>query len=81
MLIWAIADKPNLLYAAKDPSIVRWYQEDQVMNLVRSDPLKVNRVSEIGLNLRGELEDVFDGNDLVFAVVIQRPQMRQGFVR
>jgi hypothetical protein len=30
--------------------------------VVRSDPLKVNRVSEIGLNVRGELEDVFDGN-------------------
>jgi hypothetical protein len=63
MLIWATADKPNLpLYVAKYPSIVLWYQEDQVMNVVRSDPLKVNRVSEIGLNVRGELEDVFDGN-------------------
>jgi len=56
MVIWATADQPNLpLYAAKDPSVVRWYQEDQVLNVVRSDPLKVNDVSEISLNLRGEL--------------------------
>jgi hypothetical protein len=80
-VIWASADKPNLpLYAAKDPSIVRWYQEDQVINVVRSDPLKVNRVSEISLNVKGELEDVFDGNERVIAVVIQRPYMRQVYV-
>jgi hypothetical protein len=30
MVTWVTADKPNLpLYAAKDPSIVRWYQEDK----------------------------------------------------
>ncbi len=41
MLFWATADKPNLpFYAAKDPSIMRWYQEDQVLNVVCSDPLK-----------------------------------------
>jgi hypothetical protein len=81
MLIWASAERPNLpLYAAKDPSIVRWYQEDQVMNVVRSDPLKVNRVSEISLKVKGELGDVFDGNERVVAVVIQRPYMRQVYV-
>jgi hypothetical protein len=81
MLIWASADRPNLpLYAAKDPGIVRWYQEDQVMNVVRSDPLKVNRVSEISLKVQGELGDVFDGNERVVAVVIQRPYMRQVYV-
>jgi hypothetical protein len=81
MVIWATADKPNLpLYAAKDPSIVRWYQEDQVINVVRSDPMKVNRVSEISLNVKGELEEVFDGNERVVAVVIQRPYMRQVYV-
>jgi hypothetical protein len=81
MLIWATADRPNLpLHAAKDPSIVRWYQEDQVMDVVRSDPLKVNRVSEIELDVKGELEDVFDGNERVVAVVIQRPYVRQVYV-
>jgi hypothetical protein len=78
---WATADKPNLpLYSAKDRSIVRWYQEDQVINVVRSDPLKINRVSEISLKVEGELEDVFDGNERVVAVVIQRPYMRQVYV-
>jgi hypothetical protein len=82
MLIWATADRPNLpLYAATDPSIVRWYQEDQVLNIVRSDPLKVNRVSEITLNVKGELGDVFDGSERVVAVVIQRPYVRQVYVQ
>jgi hypothetical protein len=81
MLAWSTAEKPNLpLYAAKDPSIVRWYQEDQVINIVRSDPLKIDAVSEMTLKVRGELSDVFDGNERVVAVVIQRPYMRQVFV-
>jgi hypothetical protein len=81
MLIWATAAEPNLpLYAAKDPTIVRWYQEDQVLNVVRSDPLNINGVSEISLNVRGELGDVFDGNERVVAVVIQRPYLRQVYV-
>jgi hypothetical protein len=80
-LIWATADKPNLpLYAATDPNVVRWYQEDQVMDVVRSDPLGVNRVSEVNLDLRGELGDVFDGTERVVAIVIQRPYMRQVYV-
>jgi hypothetical protein len=81
MLIWATADKPNLpLYAAQDPSIVRWYQVDEVMDVARSDPLKVDRVSEISLKVQGELEDVFDGNERIVAVVIERPYMRQVYI-
>jgi hypothetical protein len=77
-LLWATADEPNLpLYAARDPSIVRVYQEDQVLNVVRSVPLGVDRVSDVGLQVRGELSDVFDGNERIIAVVIQRPYMRQ----
>jgi hypothetical protein len=81
LLIWASPDKPNLpLRAARDPRILRCYQEDQVMNVVRSDPLNINRVSELSLDVRGELEDVFDGNERIVAVVIQRPYMRQVYV-
>jgi hypothetical protein len=81
LLIWATPEEPNLLLrAARDPRIVRWYQEDQVMNVVRSDPLNVNRVSELSMDVKGELEDVFDGNERVVAVVIQRPYMRQVYV-
>jgi hypothetical protein len=81
MLAWLTADKPNLpLYAAKDPSVVRWYQEDQVINVVRSDPLNVNGVSGISLRVQGELADVLDGNERVVAVVIQRPYLRQVYV-
>jgi hypothetical protein len=81
MVAWVTADKPNLpLYAAKDPSIVLWYQEDQVINVVRSDPLSINAVSEISLKVQGELADVFDGNERVVAVVIQRPYIRQVYV-
>src|SRR6266508_556735 len=81
MLIWVTADKPNLpLYAAQDPSIVRWYQVDEVMDVVRSDPLKVDRVSEISLKVTGELDGVFDGNERIVAVVIERPYMRQVYI-
>ena len=44
-----------------------------MLDLVRSDPLGVNSVSEISLKVQGELADVFDGNERVVAVVIQRP--------
>lgn len=81
MLAWVTADKPNLpLYAARDSTIERWYQEDQVVDIVRSDPMKINRVSGISLKVTGELEDVFDGAEQVVAVVIQRPYMRQVYV-
>jgi hypothetical protein len=81
LVIWASPDKPNLpLRAARNPDIVRWYQEDQVMNVVRSDPLNVDRVTEIGLDVKGELEDVFDGSERIVAVVIQRPYVRQVYV-
>ena len=81
LVIWISPDKPNLpLRAARNPRVARWYQEDQVMNVVRSDPLNVNRVSDIRLDVKGELEDVFDGTERIVAVVIQRPYMRQVYV-
>ena len=81
MVMWVTADEPNLpIYSAKDPSIVRVYKEDQVINVVRSVPMNVDRVSEISLNVRGELEDVFDGTEHVIAVVIQRPYTREVYV-
>jgi len=81
MVVWATAEEPNLpLYAAKDPRVVRWYQEDQVLDTVHSDPLGVNNVAELSLQVQGELEDVFDGNQRVVAVFIQRPYMRQVYI-
>jgi hypothetical protein len=81
MVMWITADEPNLpIYAAKDPNVVRVYQEDQVINIVRSVPMNVDRVSEINFNVRGELEDVFDGTERVVAVVIQQPYMREVYV-
>ena len=78
MVLWVTAEQPNLpLYAAKDPRVVHWYQEDQVMDVVRSDPLQVSGVSELSLDVQGELADVFDGHQRVVAVFIQRPYMRQ----
>lgn len=78
MVVWVTADSPNLpLYAAKDPTVVRWYQEDQVIDVVHSHPLGVDRVSELTLEVRGELADIFDGTQRVVAVFIQRPYMRR----
>jgi hypothetical protein len=77
-VVWVTAEEPNLpLCAAKDPIVVRWYQEDQVLDVVRSDPLGVDRVSQLTLEVRGELGDVFDGTQRVVAVFIQRPYLRQ----
>jgi hypothetical protein len=77
-LIWSTADEPNLpLYAAKDPTVVRWYREDQVMDVVLSLPLDINTVSDVDLTVRGELTDVFDGNERIVGVVIQRPYLRR----
>ena len=56
------------------------YQEDQVLNVVRSEPLKVDRVSEISLTVIGELSDVFDRTERIVAVVIQRLYRRQVYV-
>jgi hypothetical protein len=81
VVMWVTAEKPNLpLYAAQDSTIVRWYQEDQVVNIVLSDPMNVNGVTEIDLEAKGELADVFDGSERVVGVVIQRPYMRQVYV-
>jgi len=60
--------------------VVRWYQEDQVLDVARSDPLGVNTVSELHLTVQGELADVFDGTERVVAVVIQRPYLRQVYI-
>jgi hypothetical protein len=81
IVIWATAEEPNLaLYPASEPTVVRWYQEDQLLDMVRSDPLGIDTVSEISLNVQGELADVFDGTEHVVAVVIQRPHIRQVYV-
>jgi hypothetical protein len=81
-VLWAAPDEPNLaLYAARDTSVVRWYKEDQVLNIVRSEPLNIDRVSDISLMVRGDLSDVFDGTERTIGVVIQRPYMRRVHVR
>jgi hypothetical protein len=81
MVMWVTAEKPNVpLFAAQDPSIVRWYHEDQVLDIVRSDPMNLNRVAEIDLRVKGELEDVFEGSQRMIGVVIQRPYVLHVYV-
>src|SRR5262245_26886072 len=81
LVMWVTADKPNLpLYAARDSTIVRWYQEDQVLDIVLSVPMNENGVTEINLKAKGERTDIFDGNERVVGMVIQRPYMRQVYV-
>ena len=80
-LMWVSADAPKLqLYSAQDPRIERWYKEDQVIDVVRSDPQGIDRVSDISITAAGELADVFDGTERVVAVVIQRPYLRDVYV-
>jgi hypothetical protein len=42
--------------------------------------MNVDRMSKISLDVKGELEDVFDGTEHVIAVVIQHPYMRDVYV-
>ena len=80
-LMWVSADSPKLqLYSAQDPRIERWYKEDQVIDVVRSDPQGIDRVSDISITAAGELADVFDGTERIVAVVIQRPYVRDVYV-
>ena len=80
-VVWSTADEPNLpLVAAKNPNIVRWYQEDQVLDIVFSEPMQLNQVSEAALRAGSELRDLLDGRERVVAVVIQRLYMRQVYV-
>jgi hypothetical protein len=65
---------------ARDTNIVRWYKEDQVVDVVRSDPIGINVVSEIDIAGKGELADVFDGSQRIVGVVIQRPYIRHVYV-
>jgi hypothetical protein len=58
------------------PSAERWRREGQALNLVRNDPLQIDRVSELSLTVTDELADEIDGSERVVAVAIQRPYMR-----
>jgi hypothetical protein len=81
-VIWLTADKPNTPFiAASDPNIVRWYQEDQVFDVVRSEELKVDRTSQVSLVVEGELADVFDGTQRIVAVFLRRPYLRRVYVQ
>src|SRR5262245_30313660 len=55
-------------------------EEDQVINIVRRDPMDVNAFTEIALKVKGEAADVFDGTERVVEIVIQRRYMRQVYV-
>lgn len=81
-VLWMTADKPDLPeVAANDPDIVRWYQEDQVFDVVQSGELQVDRTSQVSLVVQGELADVFDGKERIVAVFIRRPYLRQVYVQ
>ena len=81
LVVWLTADEPSLPFvAANDPGIVRWYQEDQVFDVVRSDELKIDCMSAMSLVVRGELADVFAGRERIVSVFIRRPYMRNVYV-
>jgi hypothetical protein len=79
LVVWATEEQPSPPSERRfhEDQVMDLVQSDPVMSLVRSDPLGIDSVSEISLEVQGELEDVFDGNERVVAVVIQRPYLRQ----
>lgn len=75
------ASSPNFpLWAAADPTIVRVYQEDSVLELLRNDFTGFNRVQDLVFRLSvPTLADLFDGKERLVAIISNPHYMRKVF--
>ncbi|EFH81006.1 hypothetical protein [Ktedonobacter racemifer] len=80
-LLRQTASSPNFpLWAAADPTIIRIYQEDSVMELLRNDFTGFNRVQDLTLRVTvPALADLFDGNERLVAIIGNPHYMRRVF--
>jgi hypothetical protein len=68
------------LWAAADPSIVRVYQEDSLLELLRNDFTGFNRVQDLAFRLSvPALADLFDGKERLVAIWGNPHYMRKVF--
>ena len=72
---------PNFpLWAAADPSIVRVYQEDILLELLRNDFTGFNRVQDLAFRFSvPTMADLFDGKERLVAIWGNPHYMRKVF--
>ena len=80
-LLRLIADRPNFpVWAAADPTILRVYQEDALMDTVLNAALGVNHVRQMTFQVSIlELGDLFDGNEQLLAILVNPSYARRVF--
>lgn len=80
-LLRQTAASPNFpLWAAADPTIVRVYQEDSVMELLRNDFTGFNCVQDLTFRVTvPALTDLFDGTERLVAIIGNPYYMRRVF--
>ena len=70
-LVRQVADRPNFpLWTVADPRIVRVYQEDSVLEILRNDVTGLNLIQELTFRSTvPELADLFDGSERLVAIL------------
>jgi len=65
------ADRPNFpIWAATDPAILRVYQDDALVDIIRNDAQNINHTSELAFRVTvPELRDLFDGTERLVAII------------
>ncbi len=70
-LVRQMADRPNFpLWAAADPHILRVYQEESVLEILRNDAAGLNLTQELTFRSTvPDLADLFDGSERLVAIL------------
>ena len=69
------------VYSSVDPGFFRIYRVDSTMDLIKSVPVKVDRLQSYQFNVKvPELQDMFDGSEKFVALVAQPMYVRQIFL-
>lgn len=65
------ADRPNFpIWAATDPTILRVYQDDALIDIIRNDAQNINHTSELAFRVTlPELRNLFDGAERLVAII------------
>ena len=80
-LMRLVADRPTFpVWAALDSRILRVYQEDTLLEVVRNDATHVNRVQDVTFRLTvPELADLFDGSERLVTIIANPQYERKTF--
>lgn len=80
-LIRISGEHPNFpVWAAEDPRILRVYQEDSVLEVIRTDILGINHVQTLSFQMTiPELVDVFDGSERLVTIMANPHYSRKVF--